>query len=224
MKKIIIVVTTLIVCGVLSVIAFNSLNKNGEKSDDNNLAYNRVSSQKTVENTSKDIEKKIFSISDTNVMKIELGMKKDEVENILGDPIEVTKEFVGAFEADVLKYQYPFGVITLEPLDETEFTVGNIEINKPNYPGPCNIQVTDPVEKVLQQFPNNNGNVVNQYKEKMLYGKHEDANRGFITYDQKGNINRIAYYYGGEGFGAYALIFNIRENKVVSIYMSVMNI
>lgn len=166
----------------------------------------------------------IFTPADTKVLGVKLDMDKNKAVKILGKPQRIKAVYEGAFGADVLYYYYQFGYIRLEPLDDDKYTISLIEINKPHYKGPRNTEVGFHVEQVLNKFPYNKKNEIKE-NEKELYnvgGKYE--NYGFITYDDKGRVEEITYCYGGEGFGGYTLSYQIKNDKVVEIIISVMNV
>lgn len=164
----------------------------------------------------------IFTPEDTKVLGIEIDMKKEEVEEILGEPYKTESHYEDAFDGDVLTYYYHFGSIRMEPLDETEYTVSHI-IDKPGLEGPRGIKVNDAIDTVIAKFPFSNEFSKDDSNRQMIYGSDEE-NCGYIVYDTDGNISELVYDYGGGGFGTYSLVIEVMDNKVKLITIGVMNV
>jgi hypothetical protein len=164
-----------------------------------------------------------FSDKDTSVLGIKLDMSISELESILGQPIKQDSHYEEAFGADVINYYYQFGEIRLEPLEEANYTVSSVVINKPNYSGPRGIKIGDSIEMVIQKFPCNEEAPKDESGERYVYGNLGE-NNGVITYNIEGNIEEVKYSYGYGGFGTYILRIGVENEKVISISVSVLNI
>lgn len=166
---------------------------------------------------------KEFSLEDTKVLGIGLDMKKAELEKTLGKPKRIESQYEGAFGVDVLHYFYDFGSLRLEPVDQKDYSVAEIIIDRPNFKGPRDIQVNDALDTVIERFPNNKCSSIEDNR-RFLYGE-EDDNCGFILYDSSGKrVKTVFYKFGPDGFGGYTLRFEIQNNRVKRIGIFVMNV
>jgi hypothetical protein len=216
-KSVLIILGLLIGTLILGYLIFN-----GKSTTDN--ARSLISLCSDAPKT-RDVDRGIFTPEkDIDVLEITLDMEKNKVEKTFGEPVRIEKVHEDAFVEDVLYYYYKFGVIRLEPLDADTYTVSRIEINKPKYKGPRDIEVGDNINDVIQKFPNNKNAKIDEDGKKYLYGKLGDENYGYALYDKAGEVSSVIYVYGGGGFGSYRLIFKAHKDVVTEIFINVCNI
>ena len=218
MKRAVSIILVLILSVTLVACAQNTKSSN-KSINESNVTITSENSTQPDKETKNSISE--FSPDDFSMCDVDLDMKKEEVEKLLGKPNKSKSTYEEAFGADVFLYYYDFGTIRLEPDPNDVYTVSSIKILKPNYNGVRGIKIGDSVDEVIKKFPCNKYNSINADSIKILYGKEHDAG-GFIHYENNKVID-IIYLYGPEGFGGYALYLVIEDNVVKKISLSVTN-
>lgn len=166
-------------------------------------------------------EVKIFSPQDAQMLGILMGMKKNETEKILGEPLKKESQYQEAFGLDVYTYFYEFGKIVLEPIGIGNYIVTSLYTDQPSCEGPRNIKVGDNINSVLEKFSYNKNNTIEKEGDTLIkyiydvkldnYSKHGEI-FGLIEYDNNNKVSAVKYVHK-----SLVLYLKVKNDKISSI-------
>ncbi len=152
---------------------------------------------------------------DISILDIYFHMPLDEVEEILGEPINITEQYAGAIDDMLSTYEYEFGEIIVMPYYYNSIEVSKVvgvEITKPGYDGPRDLQVADHVLDVIEKLGFRKEAILDKEGDSVIY--ENEYGNGSVRYDEQGNISAIFLMEDSIYLGYFYIAFE--EDKVSS--------